>query len=761
MRLTSRLSISLIVGVAAVSLAFAAYQIRVQKESMRRDLDRQALILGDSLARAAEPLVAKGSYNELQRLVERFKDRESVAGIAVYGAAGNPLALTPSLAATPGPQHDAVMEALRERWAQVAFQESPGGALHIAAVPIHSDAGMIGVLAVVHNASYIESRTAALWRRALLGVAVQTVLIVTITLLLVRWSVRLPMLHMAQWLRDLRTGDATPAGRPSGEFEPLAHEVSQLASSLSEARAAAQEEARLRDTAESTWTAERLRVFIENRLEGNRVFAISNREPYEHRRGPGGIESVMPASGLVTALEPILRTCDGTWVAQGTGDADREMVDEFDHVRVPAEPPRYTLRRVWLTPEEQRGFYFGFANEGIWPLCHIAHTRPVFRADDWQCYQEVNRRFAEALLDEVASETSPVILAQDYHLALLPALIKKRRPNARVSIFWHIPWPNPEAFGICPWQRDLLEGLLGADVIGFHIQAHCNNFLDTVNRALEARVEWERFAVNRGGHLTLVRPYPISVSVDRPDAAKSEELWHLERAALLPRFGVNASFMGVGVDRVDYTKGIAERFRGIEAFLENWPTYRGRFTFVQVASPSRTGIARYRDLIQEVETEADRINRKFQANEWRPIVLLTRQHSHQEILPLYRAADLCLVTSLHDGMNLVAKEFVAAQDNEQGVLILSRFAGASYELVDALVVNPYDTEELASAIHRALEMPQRERSERMRRMRAVVRERNIYRWAANLIGDLCEVRTGTEARTGSKVPVLPSHAEVA
>jgi trehalose 6-phosphate synthase len=453
----------------------------------------------------------------------------------------------------------------------------------------------------------------------------------------------------------------------------------------------------------------------------------------------------MPASGLVTGLEPILRACDGVWIAQGTGDADRATVDALDHVRVPPDQPQYTLRRVWLTREEERGFYYGFANEGIWPLCHIAHTRPVFRADDWQHYRGVNHKFAEALLEEISTETNPVVLVQDYHFALLPAMIKERRPDARVAIFWHIPWPNPEAFGICPWQRELLDGLLGADLIGFHIQAHCNNFLESVDAALEARTEWERFAVTRGGHHTLVRPFPISVAMNAaPRAAEPEELPHVERAALLAQHGVRATFMGIGVDRIDYTKGIPERFRGIEAFLEMCPSYRGQFTFVQIASPSRTEIERYHNLIQEVEREADRINRRFQAADWKPIVLLRRQHSHAEILPYYRTADLCLVTSLHDGMNLVAKEFVATRDDDHGVLILSRFTGAAHELADALLVNPYDTVELANAIRHALEMPPRERHARMQRMRAIVRERNIYRWAGNLIGELCAVRTESD-----------------
>jgi trehalose 6-phosphate synthase len=761
MRLTYRLSLSLILGVAAVSLAFAWYQTRSQSRAMERDLQRQALMLGDSIARSAEPLLVNHSYSDLQRLVERFKDRQPVAGIAVFDTQSRPVAWTPGFDSLGESKPPAVANALHNGWSRVETMQSASGPLVVAALPLRNGAELTGALAVVTSEAYIETRTAALWRHAILGVALQTVIIVVITLIWVRLNVGRPMLRMAQWLRDLRSGKvsetAPPASGPPEEFAPLAREVTRLASTLSAARAAAQEEARLRDSAEAIWTTDRLKAFVEGRLPpGSRLLAVSNREPYEHRQGAHGVESAMPASGLVTAIEPILLACDGIWIAQGTGDADRDTVDEHNHVRVPPDHPQYTLRRIFLSREEERGFYYGFANEGIWPLCHIAHTRPIFRAEDWQHYRNVNRKFAQAVLDEIASEANPVILVQDYHFALLPAMIKERRPDARIAIFWHIPWPNPEAFGICPWQRELLEGLLGADLIGFHLQAHCNNFLDTVDRTLECRIERERFAVNRGGHLTLVRPYPISVAFDHAETTfEPRELPHIERAALLENLGVRASFLGIGVDRIDYTKGIPERFRAIESFLEECPTYCGQFTFVQIASPSRTEIARYHDLIVEVEKEADRINRRFQKNgSWKPIVLLERQHSHQEILPYYRAADLCLVTSLHDGMNLVAKEFVAARDDEGGVLILSRFAGASHELTDALIVNPYDTEELSSAIRRALEMPIRQRHERMRHMRTLVRERNIYRWAANLIGDLCAVRTESEP------PLLRTPVEV-
>ena len=749
MRLTSRLSFSLIASVALVSLAFAYFQTRANIRGLRRELEKHALVLAETLSKSAQPLVEGHSYHKLQQLADQFQNKEQIAGVAVYNMAGQPMAVSSKLAPRLDKYPEPIRQALQGGLTHAGFTILAGESMHVIAMPLREDPLVIGILAIFHDATYIDVQTAALWRRALIGVAVQTFLIGIITLLTVRVGFGRPLKRMTESLRQLRTSGVTVAAEipERGEFEPLTKEVSRLASSLVAARAAAEQEARLRESAESNWTAERLRVFVQGRLGGDHLFAISNREPYEHIRGDNGIQCRVPASGLVTALEPVLCACDGTWIAQATGDADRQTVDGSDHVRVPPDHNQYTLRRLWLTPEEERGFYFGFANEGLWPLCHIAHTRPSFRAGDWDAYRSVNEHFGRALLEEIANEESPVVLVQDYHFALLPRMIKQFRPDARVAIFWHIPWPNPEAFAICPWQRELLDGLLGADLIGFHIQAHCNNFMDTVDRSLECRIDREQFSVTREGHRTLVHPFPISVAVDSPDSrVPTSELPHLERAALLDKLGVRATYMGIGVDRIDYTKGIPERFRGIERFLENCPAYRNEFTFVQIGSPSRTNIGRYQDLMQEVVQEADRINRRFQNAGWRPIVLLTRQHSHEEIQPYYRTADVCLVTSLHDGMNLVAKEFVASRHDDQGVLMLSRFAGASHELADALVVNPYDIEEIARTLHRALEMSPEERGIRMQRMRAIVKERNIYRWAGSLIGELCAIRTVSVAR---------------
>jgi trehalose 6-phosphate synthase len=583
---------------------------------------------------------------------------------------------------------------------------------------------------------------------------VQVFLIVFITVLIVRWSIAGPIARAAQWMRALRMGRVSSHQQmPDLDlFKPLAWEVVTLAESLSQARTAAENEARLREAGESLWTADRLAVQIQTRLDGGRLFVVSNREPYIHQRNGKEIEAVVPPSGLVTALEPVLMACDGTWIAHGSGDADTEVVDANDRLRVPADEPRYTLRRVWLSKEEEEGYYYGFSNEGLWPLCHIAHTRPIFRAQDWQLYQEVNRKFATAVLEEIADIPHPVVLVQDYHFALLPRFIKEKRPDARVAIFWHIPWPNPEAFGICPWQRQLVDGLLGADLIGFHIQSHCNNFLQTVDRVLESRVDWEHFAVLRQNHRTIVRPFPISVDLTDDDSTEADQygINYLERSTLMHSLGVEATFVGIGVDRVDYTKGIHERFRAIERFLEKYPKYQGKFTFIQIGAPSRTHIKRYHDLMAELEAEAERINWRFQSGKWKPILFLKRHHSHKEIESYYRAADLCLVTSLHDGMNLVAKEFLAARRDERGVLILSQFTGAARELRDALLVNPYDIDKTAEAIRAALEMEPEERQMRVHHMRKIIREHNIYRWAGNLVTELCELRLDGNDRSQKK-----------
>ena len=745
MRLLSvRLIVSLILGITLVSLAFSYYQVVAERRALRGDLERRAEVLGESLAGNVEKTWGTGSNQALQRLVQRFGNREHLIGVAVYDRQAEVVAMTPELGKTLTSSPQALTQAIRDDHNESTFVKLGSTQILILALPLHHEDELSGGLVIVHDASYIQAQMLRVWRETFVRVLAQVFLIVFITLLIVRWSIHGPIARAAQWMRAMRTGRISSSQKmPNLDmFRPLAHEVATMAESLNLARSAAENEARLREAGESMWTADRLSVHLQTRLAGSRLYVVSNREPYIHQRNGKSLNVVVPPSGLVTALEPVLNACDGTWIAHGSGEADMEAVDARDRLRVPPNDPRYTLRRVWLSKQEEEGYYYGFANEGLWPLCHIAHTRPIFRASDWQHYQEVNRKFTDAVLEEIEDTPSPVVLVQDYHFALLPRLIKEKRPDARVAIFWHIPWPNPEAFGICPWQRQLVDGLLGADLIGFHVQSHCNNFLQTVDRVVESRVDWEHFSVLRQEHRTTVRPFPISVDLtdDDPGEGDSEGFIYLERGSLLRSLGTEATFLGIGVDRVDYTKGILERFLAIERFLEKYSTYEGKFTFVQIGAPSRTHIKRYHDLLGEVEAEADRINWRFQSDKWKPIVFLKRQHSHKEIAAYYRAADLCMVTSLHDGMNLVAKEFLAARRDERGVLILSQFTGAARELRDALLVNPYDIDQSAEAIRVALEMEPEDKQLRVHRMRRTIKEHNIYRWAGNLITELCEVR---------------------
>ncbi len=743
MRITLRLIVSLIVVVASVAFFSAYLQVRSERSKQQDDIERRARLLAESLQETIEPIVEKGPSKNLQRLVEKFGNRERLAGVAVYDMAGSPVAITASLASALPTAPKAVSEVLAKSVDAGAFDRVDRKEMHIYALPLRSQEKPVGALVIVHDATYIQTQLSQIWRRTFLRVLVQMVLISIVTLLVVRWSIVGPIAQMAEWMKQLRAGaTVAPFTLPREDLlSPITREVTTFAKHLSAAKTAVEEEARLRQTVESLWTPERLKERIKVKLNGKPLLIVSNREPYMDRHRGRKIETIVPAGGVVTALEPVMRACGGTWIAHGAGDADWETADERGKIRVPPDDPLYTLRRVALTKEEEAGYYYGFANEGLWPMCHLAHTRPTFRPEDWEHYQRVNQKFALTALEEMEGIEEPCVLIQDYHFALLPRLLKEKRPDARIAAFWHIPWPNAEAFGICPWQRELLYGMLGADLVGFHTQFHCNNFLETVDRTLESRINWERFTVIKEGHVTLVKPFPISVAFphsfqDVPPKAEPTA----DRVALLKELRVNAKFLGVGVDRLDYTKGILERFRSIERFLEKHPRYQGVLVFVQLGAPTRTHIKRYNDFLAEVEAEADRINWKFKTKDWRPIVFLKKHHTHQEILPFYKMADFCLVTSLSDGMNLVAKEFAAAREDEGGVLILSRFAGASQELRDALIVNPYDIDQTAEAIRHALEMEPKERSARMRRLRETVRENTIYRWAGNLIEDLARIR---------------------
>jgi len=742
MKITIRLIVSLTLVVALVAVGSSFHQVRAERLRLAADMERRIVLLAESLRESVVPLVRSDSRGKLDRLVERFGNRERLQGIAIFDRQADVLASTAELKNRIPQSLPQVVNSLEEERPASAFKRIEGKRIYVFAFPLVQDGETIGVLALFDDASYIDVRLKEIWEYNLLRFLILTLLVVVITVLVVRWSITGPIAQIASWVRDLRMGKEKPT-RPSPKQDllgPLISEVSHMAKSLESARVEAEEEAKLRLQSESLWTAGRLKEHMRAELGGGKLFLVSNREPYMHTKDGRNIRCIVPAGGLVTALDPVMRVCDGVWVAHGSGDADREMTGEGDTLRVPPEEPAYTLKRVWLTKEEEDGYYYGFSNEGLWPLCHITHTRPTFRLEDWSQYQKVNEKFAQALLAEIAGEESPLVLLQDYHFALLPFMVKKERPDAKVALFWHIPWPNPEAYGICPWKQEILTGMLGADIIGFHIQFHCNNFLESVDRFLESKINWEQFSVTRGDHSTLIRPFPISVSFDSSPSAADGPGRGASKERLLKEHGIQAEFLGVGVDRIDYTKGIPERFRAVERFLEKYPEFLERFVFVELGAPSRTHVKRYRDLQSEIEEMVEKINWRFQTKKWKPILFLKAHHSHETIAPFYKAADVCLVTSLHDGMNLVAKEYVAARADEDGVLVLSQFTGASRELKDAIIVNPYDIEEMAEAIAASLKMEHAERSDRMKRMRATIKEHNIYRWAGNLVAELARLR---------------------
>ncbi len=719
-------------------------QLTGERERLFDDLGRRASMLAASVDVAVDPAQYAADPRTANNFVRQFSRDERLSGFAICDLAGSILAGSPGLAVEFPRLLPLAQEAARDDKAVGRVSVIGDQERYVFAVPLHSEAGVVtGAILILQDTAQIHARLSEIWLHNFVRLLAQVFLLSLVSLYIVRWNILTPVDQIADWMRRVRSGQHSEnfSVPPGDMFAPLAKEATTLAHHFLAARLAAEEQAKVSEEADAFWTPERLKEHVRSKLGGKSLFVVSNREPYMHVQSGKKLETIVPAAGLVTALDPVLRACGGTWIAHGSGDGDWRVVDKDDRIRVPEDDPRYVLRRVLLSKDEEEGYYYGFSNEGLWPLCLMTHQRPVFRESDWRHYEAVNRKFAEVTLKELEGTDEPCVLIQDYQFALLPRMIKQERPDARVAIFWHIPWPNSEAFSICPWPREVLNGLLGADLVGFHTQLFCNNFLETVDRSLESRIRWDTFSVEKEGHQTSVKPFPVSVGFPQvfPDVPFTDANART-KAELLRDLGIRAGRLGIGVERIDYTKGLLERFLSIERFFEKHPQYVGEFTFGELGAPSRTHIKAYHDFIAQVEAEADRINWKFKRKDWKPIALLLRHHSHREILPYYQTADVCMVTSLHDGMNLVAKEFVAARSEDSGVLILSRFAGAAGELRDALIVNPYDIERMADAIYAALEMPKDEQVLRMRRMRQNVREHNIYRWAGNLVGELARLR---------------------
>ena len=729
MRRMARFILALIVGLALLMWAASGVVQTTASKWFERDINSRAQLV---LTGARQSLAAAW-YDPagLQKQLAALAHDERVMAVAACGLDLNPLFSTSgfpdefncsavgSRVRAADPHGDNPEEPFHE-WSTVAAL--PTGRVHVSTMPISTQGQPLGFAILVHDLSFIDRREAAARTFLIVVFGVLAVMAFGVPMLVAKrarydWSLE---------LRSLLRG----GGKHSREFQPILSDMRELVGRM----------ANEREDAPGHWTAERLKQTLNRHLHGEKIIILANREPYIHQHaGDGRIEVQHPASGLVTALEPVMIACSGVWIAHGSGDADRETVDRNDHVRVPPGRESYHIRRVWLSEAEQQGYYYGFSNEGLWPLCHVAHARPIFRSEDWRQYRAVNQKFADAVCSEVDSK-DPIILVQDYHFALAPAMIHKRLPAATVIVFWHIPWPNAEQMGICPWRNEILEGLLGSSILGFHTQLHANNFLDSVDRYLETRIDREQNAVVMQGHRTLIRPYPIALEwpVRWVDTSPSPEdcraqVWHdlgLKPSALL----------GVGVDRLDYTKGVEERLLAVELLLERHPEFRGRFSFAQLAAPSRVKIERYRDLNDTVERVAERINQRFGKKDYRPIILLRSHHEPPEVFRFFRAADFCYVSSLHDGMNLVAKEFVAARSDLKGVLVLSEFTGAARELTEALIVNPYDLEGSSEAIAAALAMPEDEQLDRMRSMRSLLVQFNVYRWAGKMLVDAARLR---------------------
>lgn len=483
--------------------------------------------------------------------------------------------------------------------------------------------------------------------------------------------------------------------------------------------------------ATKSWDAALLGEYVKSILGGRKVVVVSNREPYRHERVGGEIRWDRPAGGVVTALDPVLQAVGGVWVGHGSGNADKQTADENGRLAVPPGESRYTLRRVWLSKEEVSGYYFGVSNETLWPLCHLAFVRPEFREEHWKIYRDVNQKFAEAVLEEVGDEPA-LVMVQDYHFALLPKFLKDARPDLAVAHFWHIPWPNPEIFRICPWRQEIIEGLLCNDLLGFHSQHYCRQFLDSVDSELIRRVDRTDQTVHSDDHVAYVRTFPIGIDGEKTLKLANSESVEEEITRLRKQYHLTAEHIAVGVDRLDYTKGIPERLLAIDRFLTDHPEWKEKFQYVGVAAPSRIRIPAYQAIADRVEELVEDINWRHGSDEWKPIVFIHETVGKETVTALYRLGQLCLVTSLHDGMNLVAKEFIASSVGRPGVLLLSCFTGAAHEFPEALLVNPYDRAETADAIYKALTMSEEERSQRMEKMRERVLTRNVYDWARRL-----------------------------
>jgi trehalose 6-phosphate synthase len=737
----ARLAAAGILFVALLALAAAPLSRSLVGQWSRLDVESRSRLVYRSIEGPVLRALADRDGARLTSILQAVTQDDRILAVGLCGPQGRLLSRAGEIPA--GFSCALPMRAAGESFSASALH---GRRVLMASFPIDAG-GTRHVLVVLHDLAYVDARLGQAQTLTLVGLIGGALAVAVVAMLLVASVLRGWMASLRKAVEEVRSGRPLEADPRDDTVVDL--QIQKLLKQIDPGRAPS-------EAPEIAWTPQSLHDLLEEALPGAQVIVVSNREPYIHNQTADGVSLQTPASGLVSALEPVMRACGGTWIAHGSGTADRETVGPNDTVAVPPDAPSYRLRRVWISEEEQDGYYYGLANEGLWPLCHIAFVRPTFRESDWRCYEEINARFADAVVEEARTE-DPIVLVQDYHFALAPRMIRERLPKATIIAFWHIPWPNAETFGICPWKERILEGLLGSSIIGFHTQFHCNNFFETVDRFVESRIDREHATVTLGGHETMVRPYPISIEWP-PKAMERQPSIEACRARVRAAHGLAPDHkLAVGIERFDYTKGILDRMTAIDLLLQAHPEWLGRFTFVQVAAPTRSKLASYSRLQSEAEALAAEINARHGDPDYMPIRLLIRHHEPVAVFELFRAADLCIVSSLHDGMNLVAKEFVASRDDEQGVLVLSSFTGASREMSEAVIVNPYDGREMAEALDAALRMPAQEQRERMRLMRQQVREQNVYRWAGRMLIDAARIRQHRRilglATPGSKTQV--------
>jgi trehalose 6-phosphate synthase len=732
----------ILIIVTVVFVIFGMVQVRSEEAKFMDELHRKAQAVAESVGFSARYVFESNDIKAAARLVESFQKRERLQGCALYGTEGQVMAITERFADWKQKDASYLQGIIADKTPRSALRRFKDHSFYTYILPVVDDEGKtLGLVEVIYDTSYVFSGLTELWKRISIALSVLLALILLIILVIQRRIFVLPVLQLTEWFRRFQKGETDSLHHiKDGELGKLAAEVEQVALNLRIARKVVSEEATVRIQKEDLWTEPRLKDLVHAKLGENALIVVSNREPYMHvlNEQTGLTQCIRPAGGVVTAIDPIRRACGGTWIAHGAGNADRKFVNSRNKLGVPPNDNRYILKRVCLSKEEEQGYYYGFANEGLWPLCHITHVRPIFRESDWQMYQQVNQKFADSVLEELPAK-NPFVFIQDYHFTLLAKMIKEKRPDATIALFWHIPWPNPEVFAICPYHEQILDGMLACDLIGFHIQNHCNNFLDTANRLLESRIDTEKFTVVRSGKTTFVKAFPISIDGYMQTTRKrTEDKEQIDR--IRKEFALEDKIVGVGVERIDYTKGIKERILAIDRFLEKYPEYKHKFVFIQLAAPSRTHIKSYHDLMAEIDELVEKKNWKYSDGDWKPIIYLERHFSPEEIKPYYELANFCIVSSLHDGMNLVAKEYVAWKSDLNGALILSSFTGAVRELTGAVQINPYSIEEFADAIKYAIEMPVDEKRKRMQEMRNVVKENNVYRWAANIITELTALK---------------------